>query len=357
MNEEFRIWEIDGTLKTAEQVKTTRQAEAEQLLEDVLVKNPDMLMPGLTLVGRQTPADSGALDLLGVDSQGRLVVFELKRGKVTRDAVAQVIDYCSYLESLEDSELASHITKCSGNNGIDAIEDFESWYREQYDGEEIAELRPIRMKLVGLGTDVRAHRMVEFLANRGLDVSLLTFHGYECGDRMLLARQIERSSETFDGNAKAKPSERERRTLLAELVKKQGMEDLWDEVVSTLSVGRGYAGKSGVTFYMPSIELQGVRVAGSHSVVLDQKSRMIRITFFPGAVDVGWEIFHEKKATIPFKFEQPPNARQTQRVSEQWYCVLSGEDWEQYKESLADLASKVDAAWKEKLRDVASSPL
>ena len=69
-----------------------------------------MLMPDLTLVGRQTPAGGGALDLLGVDEDGRLVVFELKRGTLTRDAVAQVIDYCSYLESLDVDTLKFVIT-------------------------------------------------------------------------------------------------------------------------------------------------------------------------------------------------------------------------------------------------------
>ena len=36
-------------------MEPTAWKETEDSLEDVLVKNPDMLMPGLTLVGRQTP--------------------------------------------------------------------------------------------------------------------------------------------------------------------------------------------------------------------------------------------------------------------------------------------------------------
>ena len=34
------------------------------MLEDTLVANPNLLMPGLTLVGRQLPTESGSLDLL-----------------------------------------------------------------------------------------------------------------------------------------------------------------------------------------------------------------------------------------------------------------------------------------------------
>ena len=79
MNDDIRIWEVGDPSKAAKPVESTNRMETEALLEGLLVGNPDMLMPGLTLVGRQMPTDSGFLDLLGVDGDGRLVVFELKR--------------------------------------------------------------------------------------------------------------------------------------------------------------------------------------------------------------------------------------------------------------------------------------
>ena len=61
-----------------------------------------MLERGLRLVGRQTLMTGGGyLDLLAVDGNGRLVVFELKRGFLSRDAVAQVIDYASDLNAMD----------------------------------------------------------------------------------------------------------------------------------------------------------------------------------------------------------------------------------------------------------------
>ena len=78
MNDGIRFWEIDNSTKGARPVESTGGTETEHWLEEVLVRNPGMLMPGLTLVGRQTPSDGGGtLDLLGVDGDGRLVVFEL----------------------------------------------------------------------------------------------------------------------------------------------------------------------------------------------------------------------------------------------------------------------------------------
>ena len=96
MADEIKIWAIDGS-KPITVVESRSHAETEQWLEDTLVRNPEMLIAGLSLVGRQTPAAGGALDLLGIDEDGRMVVFELKRGTLTREAVSQVIDYCSFL--------------------------------------------------------------------------------------------------------------------------------------------------------------------------------------------------------------------------------------------------------------------
>ena len=52
MNDDIRIWEVDDPSKAAKPVESTNRMETEALLEGLLVRNPDMLMPGLTLVGR-----------------------------------------------------------------------------------------------------------------------------------------------------------------------------------------------------------------------------------------------------------------------------------------------------------------
>jgi RecB family endonuclease NucS len=56
--EEIRLWAMDGA-GDATSLETADQTKSERLLEDTLVKNPEMLMPGLTLVGRQTPTEGG----------------------------------------------------------------------------------------------------------------------------------------------------------------------------------------------------------------------------------------------------------------------------------------------------------
>ena len=189
--DEVKIWAIDDSAE-AVALESKGEMDTERSLEETLVANPSLLMDDLTLVGRQTPIDGGALDLLGVDSDGKLAVFELKRGTLSRDAVAQIIDYASDLDRMELGALAEHISERSGEHGITKIDDFEEWHNQQFPGQGLATLKPPRMFLVGLGADDTTERMVGFLANNSnMDISLLTFHGFVHNGKTLLAKQVQ----------------------------------------------------------------------------------------------------------------------------------------------------------------------
>ena len=225
--DEIKLWVVDGA-KAAVEVPEAAQTDSERLLEDTLGANPDLLMPGLTLVGRQTPTEGGPLDLLGVDADGRLVVFELKRGTLSRDAVAQVIDYASSLDAMNDSELAEHISARSDAHGVEKIDDFRAWYESRTGNEDLGQLRPVRMVLVGLGADRSTSRMVRFLAKGGIDISLLTFHGYVHNGKTLLARQVQ-----VESSPRRRPSRSERLEQLESRIRERTEQwadgrTLWD---------------------------------------------------------------------------------------------------------------------------------
>ena len=140
--EKIEIWEMGSGRRTAPSLLSTIDGtKTEEELEDILVRSPDMLERGLQLVGRQTPMTGGGyLDLLAVDGDGRLVVFELKRGTLSRDAVAQVVDYASDLDAVDLEDLAKLIVNHSGSGDIATIDDFIDWYDRQYDGKSIESL-------------------------------------------------------------------------------------------------------------------------------------------------------------------------------------------------------------------------
>ncbi len=83
--EEIKAWVVGGQTESKPEVQSlhpVNQTETESLLEEILVRAPELLGGDIKLVGRQTETPGGPLDLLGVDGDGCLVVFELKRGSL-----------------------------------------------------------------------------------------------------------------------------------------------------------------------------------------------------------------------------------------------------------------------------------
>ena len=234
MTDELKIWALhDGN--EVEAVESVSGVKLEDILEATLVRRPEMLEGGLHVVGRQTPTESGPLDLLGVDAGGRLAVLELKREKLTREAVTQCIDYASALDEKAPEELAAFIAQHSGTQGIEKIEDFEEWYQERFDENELSDLLPPRLTLVGLGVDERAERMAQFLSKGGLDISVLTFYGFEHGGETLLARQVEVERDaTVHTGQRTNPSAAEKRLAFQQRLAEQGLVELFEDVDETL---------------------------------------------------------------------------------------------------------------------------
>ena len=230
MTEELRLWSI-GESGEAEPLAPLQQMPTELAFEDLLVQNPEMLGSDLKLVGRQTPTQTGWLDLLAIDQDGRLVVYELKRATLTREAVTQVLDYASSLDAMSASGLTEHIAERSGKDGIEKIDQFEQWYAENFGGDDLSRLLPPRMVLVGIGVDPAAERMARFISGGPVDLSMVTFHGFMRGEERLLARQLEvepGAREPAHRNRSATVAER--RKVLRKYLEDSAHVDLFDRI-------------------------------------------------------------------------------------------------------------------------------
>jgi RecB family endonuclease NucS len=62
----------------------------ERDLEVWIERDPALLERGLVIVGRQIRLESGPLDLLALDPQGRWVLIEIKRERLRREALFAV---------------------------------------------------------------------------------------------------------------------------------------------------------------------------------------------------------------------------------------------------------------------------
>ena len=270
--------------------------ETEHALEELLLVNSSLLESNLEIVGRQTPVGGGYLDLLGVDGDGRLVVFELKRGTLTRDAVAQVIDYVSYLDDLAEEDLVRLIESGSGQSGTEAIGDFRGWYTERHAGSSADITATPRAVLVGLGVDERAKRMVEFLSDTGMEVSLLTFHAFREGGRLLLAKQVEVEAPVKSRLAVSPQSKQDNQLRLDAFAVEHGCGDLISKVVRAVEKRMGAYVWPNATSYalsMPSRTAEGRPTQHTYlGVYVDAKARgRIELCFPPRVLDlVGVEV-------------------------------------------------------------------
>lgn len=345
--DEIKIWAMDGAQATP--VSETNMMESEGRLEEALVNNPDMLMPELTLVGRQTDTEGGPLDLLGVDSDGRLVLFELKRGRLSRDAVAQIIDYASALNAMGVDRLAAHIAERSGSGGIEKIEDFEEWHAENSDADRLDALLPLRIFLVGLGVDDTTERMVNFLAGIGMDISLLTFQGFVQDGKMMLARQMRVAAD--DDAVSSQPQPRKRRYIsVAErwkrLYKRAEESNLVHELNDALEMFRREcnhpsesAGAWGITM---RLRLSGER---PRSFARVDTWDLIHMIFYQNSVELCREEFRPLLEKI--RYQTWPHDRQNTPLdtpSPHIGFMMNAEEWDTYKDELSKLTRAVYAA-------------
>ncbi len=346
--EDLKLWELDGTRTTP--LKSNNRLESELLLEDALVENPNLLLEELRLVGRQTPTEGGPLDLLGVDEDGRLVVFELKRGTLSRDAVAQVIDYASDLDAMDLGVLAEHISGRSGVDGIDKIENFQEWYSNR-GFDDLESLKPLRMFLVGLGADDKTERMVKFLAqNSGMDISLLTFHGFDYDGKTILAKQVEVDAATEPDRrpTRGRRTQAELNRSFEEQVSNYGVGCLVDEVrgmfkehwpVSTENIG-GY----GLKIQLPeSYRRQYARIDA-------WGEGTVGLVFFSHTKALCLDEFRDLVEKIPYE-TWPRNRDPLKDPNTEIQFLLTSAERENHKESLTALVQAIYAAWEKKSQD------
>ena len=331
--EDIQIWSINGS--QVSQLEPSGRMESEQLLEETLVSNPGLLLEDLTLVGRQTLTQGGPLDLLGVDGDGRLVVFELKRGTLSRDAVAQVIDYASDLGRMDSDILSNHISQKSGNHGIEKIEDFQGWYINDLGFEDLESLKPLRLFLVGLGVDETTERMVKFLAeNSSMDISLLTFHSFGYEGKTLLAKQVEVDGAEAPSPKPKKPSlnREERLKLLFSSAESFGVGETFSDI-RDLFLNNWKNGSDGIRRDFAYILLRRVWYAR----IIPESGR-VRIAFYPWTIELCGDAFSQTAAYLPHETHKG-------NYGDECHLLITPDEWETHKEKLTALIQTIYEAW------------
>jgi len=344
----IQLWTVadgtDGQVRAVglEEIAST---QTEERLEELLVASPELLLDGISLIGRQLPGEAGSLDLLGIDQDGRLVLLELKRGTLTRDAVAQILDYVSELSATEPDQLARLIEEHSGRRGIEKIDDFADWYgREFPNSDGPLDQRP-RMILVGLGVDGRARRIVNFLADSGIDIQLLTFHAFGSGDALLLARQVETMAPVVLRGAGSGPTKQENRQVLFSLAERQGVKDLLvvvSEFIQRFGPFYRWPGKTAYSYSLQERTKEGRPTSRSYLTlwVHHKKRETLVLSLAPRALEVVGEAAEGLLSKVPG----------VRKMDSSWTPVLidiDAKSWPVLQDRLASMLDTLVNRWKQ----------
>jgi hypothetical protein len=188
---EVGIWKLcDG--KKTQRVQFSSM-KSENLLEDILDNDVSIMDPKLLVIGRQVQTAFGKfIDLLAMDADGKLIVIELKRDRTPREVVAQLLDYGSWVRTLEDEDIAgifdAYVSKyhpSKSGRGLDEV------FCERFGVTEMPEVLNEGHELVVVASELddSTERIVNYLADEyGAAINAVFFRFFQDGTSEYLSR-------------------------------------------------------------------------------------------------------------------------------------------------------------------------
>lgn len=176
-----QLWTVNA------QPKPLRPARlvGEQLLEEMIVAAPALLSEDWMLIGRQeSTGRGGRIDLLALAPDASLVLIEIKRDRTPRDVVAQALDYASWVERLEPSDIETIYQRF--RPGADLGTDFLARFGSPLEVEALNQSHQI--VVVAAELDASSERIVSYLSERDIAINVLCFQVFELAGQQLISR-------------------------------------------------------------------------------------------------------------------------------------------------------------------------
>ena len=186
MPQKIRMWEVTSENALAE--VTTSGISLEERLEDWLESDISMLDPDLLVIGRQVRVPSvGTIDLLCLDSDGDLVVIELKRGQTPREVTTQALDYASWAKDLSFERIRDIANGYLGSRESSLAESFETKFGQPLPG---ALNESHRSLIVAESMDNATERIVRYLSDLGVPINVTTVQHFRGSDGREMLAQV-----------------------------------------------------------------------------------------------------------------------------------------------------------------------
>lgn len=175
------IWKV-GDLPTPLNVG---KLASEQLLENMIAKDPRILSNEWMLIGQQEYTTyGGRIDLMAIAPDGSLVLIELKRDKTPREIVAQALDYASWVQDLTADRIVQIYERFSKGGSLQ--EAFLQRFGAALDEESLNQTHQIIV--VAAELDPSTERIIGYLNQRDIAINVLFFQVFQHGDQQLLSR-------------------------------------------------------------------------------------------------------------------------------------------------------------------------
>ncbi len=185
---------------------------AERDFEDLLEQDATLVLgERICVISRQPPLSTSKqkIDLLALDRQGNCVIIELKRGRPSRTAIAQILEYAagaSQLAFIELEQLAYRWAQQQGKE-FTSLTTLHSEFFDYPIGDipKSAFNQRQRLVLISEGVDPRVLEVAEYLRSLNIDISYISYFSYHAPDEILVA------TETILGGSVLKDEERKYR--------------------------------------------------------------------------------------------------------------------------------------------------
>jgi len=225
MATEIKVWQI--TKDKLELIETTLK-EGEQKEEDLqrwLREEPSILGEDILIIGEQVSTRAGKMDFLGIDQLGNLVVIELKRDKLARDVIAQVLDYAAEISSWNRAQI-EEICMEYRNHGLD----------EWLEGIEDLEINSDqRILIVGFSIEESLERIIKWLSDKyemSINAIILKYIKTKSGEEFI-ARTV-----LIPEEVEMEKSERRLKKLISDQPGDYGYNELKEKLEKYLSKSR-----------------------------------------------------------------------------------------------------------------------
>lgn len=190
MATEINLWEIkDGKLIPSNVSMVEAKKKETYDLEKWIRSEPKILGEDILIIGEQVQTKRGPLDFLGIDSSGNVVIIELKREMLHREALAQAVDYASDVSSWDVEKLSEECQKYTGKS----LGEYLSENFEEVEWEDVSINQVQKILLVGTGVDESLERMVSWLSDNydmSINVLVLKYTQTSSGNEIIARTTI-----------------------------------------------------------------------------------------------------------------------------------------------------------------------